>query len=142
VRPNGVAKSKTPIAVTFARNAEVEVGLNCGLPVALDELAHNIAAPPIPAAAPPPPPNRKREKKWEQYKGSLGRAKGKTAALLKSALSRSGPKTPDNTAQQPLADTSVLLNGFSQRSTFTPFAAAMNTALEYKMAKYGTENPQ
>jgi hypothetical protein len=144
VRPNGVAKSKTPIAVTFARNAEVEVGLNCGLPVALDELAHNIAAPPIPAAAasPPPPPNPKREKKWEQYKGSLGRAKGKTAALLKSALSRSGPKKPDNTAQQPVADTNVLLNGFSQRSTFTPFAAAMNTVMEYKMAKYGTENPQ
>jgi hypothetical protein len=36
----------------------------------------------------------------------------------------------------------VLLNGFSQRSTFTPFAAAMNTVLEYKMAKYGTENLQ
>jgi hypothetical protein len=35
VRPNGVAKSKTPIAATFARNAEVEVGLNLGLPVAL-----------------------------------------------------------------------------------------------------------
>jgi hypothetical protein len=145
--PNGSANSTTPIAAAYARTAGVEFGLNDGLLGFLDGLPHNVAALHIPTsarpphtasrprnAAVPPPPNPKPEKKWEKYRGSFGRVKGKAAVFLKSAMNRPGPKKNDNSAEQAWADTNMYLKPFSKRSAFAPYEATMKTVMDHTMS--------
>jgi hypothetical protein len=138
--PNGFANSTTPIAAAYARTVGVEFGLNDGLLGFLDGQPRGTASSHRDTAA-PPPPNPKPEKKWEKYKGTFGRAKGKAAVFLKSAMNRSGPKKPDNSVEQAWADTNMYLKSFSKKSAFAPYKATMKTIMDHTMSKYAAEGP-